>query len=70
MNPELTHEVIIYNNDWHLVQAWCEQNVGEFDHTWYKLGIDPLTQLFERRTKTVWYFRYEKDALMFKLKWA
>ena len=27
MNPDLKHEVIIYNNDWHLAEDWCEQNI-------------------------------------------
>jgi hypothetical protein len=70
VNPALTHEVIIYNDDWHLAQTWCEENVGRFDQDWYKLGIDPVDRLFFAKTQTIWYFRRAEDATMFKLKWA
>jgi hypothetical protein len=70
MNPDLKYQVIIYNDDWHLAQTWCKQNIGEFDQDWYKLGIDPVAHLFNNRTEYIWYFRSEKDALMFKLKWS
>lgn len=72
MNPDLKYEVVIHNNDWDLAQAWCEQNIGEFDDTWYKLGIDPMELLFnsDRETESVWYFRHSKDAVAFKLKWS
>ena len=72
MNPDLKYQVIIHNNDWVNAQEWCEQNVGEFDDTWYKLGIDPVDSIFnqDRETETVWYFRYEKDAMLFKLRWS
>jgi len=73
VNPALTHEVIIYNDDWHLAQTWCEENIGRFDDTWYKLGIDPMGMMMRppgSKTKTIWYFAQEKDAVLFKLKWS
>ena len=73
MNPKLIHKVIIQNDHWHEAAAWCDQHIGEFNDTWYKLGIDPLEMMMRptgAKTQTVWYFRNEKDALMFKLKWA
>lgn len=73
MNPLLIHEVVIYNDDWHKAEAWCEQNIGKFNITWYKLGIDPLEMMMRptgAETKTVWYFLREQDATMFKLKWT
>jgi len=71
MNPNLTHKVVIYNDDWHHAEAWCEQNIGEFNDTWYKLGIDPVDSIFNqhRETETVWYFLNEQDAVLFTLKW-
>lgn len=68
MNPDLKYKVIIYN-DWQLAQDWCEQTVGVFDQDWYKLGIDITMQLFDERIESVWYFRSDKDAAMFALKW-
>ena len=70
MNPDLRYQVIIHNNNWHLAEDWCVQNVGAFDQDWYKLGIDPMNSMFNRRTESVWYFRSEKDAVIFKLKWS
>ena len=73
MNPALIHEVVIHNNNWHLAEQWCEQNIGKFDSTWYKLGIDPLEMMMrsaDQKTRTVWYFCHEEDAMMFKLKWS
>jgi len=72
MNPNLIHKVIIHNDNWHLAQDWCEQNIGQFNDTWYKLGIDPVDQIFnqDRETESIWYFRYEKHAVWFKLKWS
>lgn len=72
MNPDLKYQVIIHNDDWDLAQEWCEQNLGAFDDTWYKLGIDPVDQIFnsDRETESVWYFRNEKDAVAFALKWS
>ena len=73
MNPKLIHKVIIQNDHWHLAQEWCEQNIGEFNDTWYKLGIDPLETMMRpigAKMQTVWYFQNEKDAMMFKLRWS
>jgi len=70
MNLDLKYQVIIHNNDWPLAQEWCEQNIGEFNHTWYKLGIDPVDSLFNKQVESVWYFRYEEDATLFALRWA
>jgi hypothetical protein len=70
MNPALKYQVIIHNNDWHLAQEWCQQNIGEFDQDWYKLGIDPMSSMFDQKIQSVWYFRDETDAVMFSLKWV
>ena len=70
MNQNLIHKVTIYNDEWHLAQEWCEQNIGEFNDTWYKLGIDPVSSLFYDKVESVWYFKNESDAVLFKLRWA
>ena len=72
MNPALIHKVVIHKDNWPDVQDWCEQYIGKFDDTWYKLGIDPVDQIFnqDRETESVWYFRHERDAVLFKLKWS
>ena len=73
MNPQLIHSVTILNDDWHLAEAWCEENLGDFDITWYKLGLDPMEMMMRpigSKTRTVWYFLNEQDAMLFKLKWS
>lgn len=72
MNPDLKYKVVIHNDDWDQAEIWCEQNFGVFGQSWYKLGIDPVDQIFntDRETESIWYFRYEKDAMIFSLKWS
>lgn len=69
MNPDLKYQVVIHNDNWHLAQEWCEQTIGVFDQDWYKLGIDPVAHLFTNQTESIWYFRSEKDAVLFSLRW-
>ena len=52
------------------VCEWCEQNIGEFDQTWYKLGEDILAQSILTDYKSTYMFRRESDAVMFELRWA
>lgn len=70
MNPQLKHQVVIRNHDWASAQDWCEQYIGEFDHAWYKLGIDPIEYVSEGRARSVWYFKNKNDATMFALRWS
>jgi hypothetical protein len=73
MNPRLIHKVTIHNDNWHLAEAWCEHSLGEFNATWYKLGLDPMEMMMRpigTKTQSVWYFLNERDAVMFKLKWS
>lgn len=69
MSPEWKYKITIENPDWQGAEQWCMLNVGEFDQAWYKLGIDPAEYLITRKTKTVWYFKQEKDAFAFALRW-
>lgn len=56
------------------VQNWCEQNCGEFDVDWSRLGRDPMSDVFARATgepvKDTYYFATEKMLTMFLLKWG
>lgn len=70
MSPEWKYKIILERPDWHEIQSWCETNLGEFDKTWYKLGIDPAEYIIDNRTKTTWYFKEEKDAIHFMLRWS
>ena len=72
LGPEWKYCVKLHREDWDDIQTWCKETLGEFDDTWYKLGIDPVDSIFnqDRETETVWYFRYEKDAMIFKLRWS
>ena len=69
MDPEW-HHVVIYNNDWPAAEEWCQQHIGEFDQDWYKLGIDAADWFRDGPICTRWYFKKEKDAIIFSLKWT
>ncbi len=64
------YKIITDIEDWQVVEEWCNQQFGEFGERWYKMGIDPgqwyLTESFE----TIWLFKTEPDAVLFKLRWA
>lgn len=68
INSNLSYMAKI-NCDWPAAQAWCEENVGEFNVDWYKLGIDPAASLFGDTT-TTWFFKDEEKMLLFLLKWS
>lgn len=64
------YKITINEKDWYEAQEWCEKNCGDFGTTWYKLGIDPM-QYFneEERSHTTWYFKNEKDFIVFSLRY-
>lgn len=70
MNKDWPYRITIEHPDWYAVQCWCEANLGGFDQRWYKLGIDPAEYVIDGRTRTTWYFKEEKDAAAFLLKWS
>jgi hypothetical protein len=55
---------------WSEVQVWCEQNIGEYDRDWYKLGEDIAAQSIYTDYKSTYMFRDERHAVLFKLKWT
>lgn len=67
--PEWIHRVKVCRDDWPDMQQWCQENIGEFDRDWYKLGIDPMA-VFIGGAETTWYFKQEKHAVLFLLRWA
>jgi hypothetical protein len=70
MTPDWQYCIKLTTPDWPAVEQWCLVNLGEFDDTWYKLGIDPAEYLNSGSTRSVWYFKNEKDAVLFALKWT
>ena len=70
MGPEWKYHITLFTPDWHIIERWCQFELGEFDDRWYKLGIDPAEYLNTGLTRTVWYFKEEKDAALFALRWA
>lgn len=70
MSPEWKYRITLNISNWDAAQAWCEENIGKFDDTWYKLGIDPIEYVVEGQARSVWYFKNENDATMFALRWA
>jgi hypothetical protein len=51
------------------VQAWCADNIGEFDKEWYKLGEDIMASMIPDY-KSTYMFRDERHAVLFRLRWA
>lgn len=70
MSPDWKYHITLTTPDWLTVEQWCLANLGKFDDTWYKLGIDPAEYLFSGQVRTVWYFRHERDAVAFALRWS
>jgi hypothetical protein len=52
------------------VQDWCEQNIGQFDQEWYKLGEDVAAQSIMSDYKSTYMFKSEKHAVLFRLRWT
>ena len=57
------------SHPWPEVCAWCEQNIGEFDQDWYKLGEDIAAQSIMTDYKSTYLFKREQDVLLFRLRW-
>ncbi len=57
------------SHPWPEVCAWCEQNIGQFDQDWYKLGEDIAAQSIMTDYKSTYLFRDERHAVLFKLRW-
>lgn len=50
-----------------IVSEWCEEHFGEFGDRWYRLGMDPLS---DTDTPCVYFFKNDKDFVLFKLRWS
>lgn len=70
MGPEWKYRIVLRRDDWPDVQSWCEQTLGKFNDAWYKLGIDHASYIIHGYVETVWYFKHERDAVLFQLRWA
>lgn len=70
MTQDWPYHVTIETPEWWDAEHWCVAIVGDFGQDWYKLGIDPAEYVIDGRTRTTWYFKQEKHAMMFRLKWA
>lgn len=66
----LPYKITLYRDDWDIIEQWCFETIGDFDVTWYKLGVDPAAYVVDGDISTQWFFKDEKDAIMFKLRWA
>jgi len=75
MNSELVHRAVVKIPDWGEVERWCNDNIGEWNLEWYKLGVD-ITRLVvaieteDYLVETTWFFKQERNKTMFMLRWA
>jgi len=69
-NEELTLPAYT-THDWTEVQQWCNDNIGVWNKTWYKLGMDPATLAFSYRGHVdTYFFKNEQDRILFILRWS
>ncbi len=69
VSDEWLYEVIVECEDWPAAEEWCNEHIGEWNVDWYKLGIDPVQWIVDD-FKTIWYFKTEANAVLFKLRWT
>ena len=56
---------------WTEVDQWCNDNIGAWNESWYKLGIDPAAEIFaDIKTRSTYLFKNEHDRLLFILRWS
>jgi hypothetical protein len=58
-------------HEWPEVDQWCNNNIGLWNETWYKLGMDPMAGIVEGiETRSTYLFKNEHDRLLFILRWS
>jgi hypothetical protein len=67
---EWPYHITVRNNDYREIEEWCNSVLGQFNEAWYKMGIDPLGYMSTGLLATDWYFKKEKDAVLFALRWS
>ena len=69
INPLLVY-VAYSRADWSDTTPWLEENVGEFNETWYKLGRDAIMFLSPNWRGDEYLFLRDEDRALFILKWS
>jgi len=69
INPQLVY-VAYSRADWSDTTPWLEENVGEFNETWYKLGRDAIMFLSPNWRGDEYLFLRDEDRALFILKWS
>ena len=52
------------------VTPWAEENIGQFDRDWYRLGSDIVNGLLGEPQRDEYLFRDERHAVLFRLRWS
>jgi hypothetical protein len=56
---------------WWEVDQWCNDNIGPWNVSWYKLGIDPAAEIVaDVKARSTYLFKNEHDRLLFILRWS
>ena len=69
INPLLVY-VAYSRADWSETTPWLEENVGEFNKTWYKLGRDAIMYISPNWRGDEYLFLRDEDRALFILKWS
>lgn len=57
--------------NWIEVDQWCNDNIGAWNESWYKLGMDPTLGIFvDNGYRNTYLFKNEHDRLLFILRWS
>lgn len=66
-NPDLTIPVKTYSH-WTECEPWLTEIVGEWNVTWWK-DFSDIAAIGEVPEPDQYWFKHEKDAVLFRLKW-
>jgi hypothetical protein len=59
------------SHHWSDVEEWCDANIGPWNETWCKVGLDSESFIItDPHYRTTYYFKTEKDQLLFTLRWG
>jgi len=69
LGSDWKYKITIEYSDYQEVINWCNIYIGEFNHAWYQLGIDPMEYFVNGDIRSKWLFKKHKHAVLFQLRW-
>ena len=69
MNPKIIHDAYTEHH-YPEVEAWCRENIGLCNEDWYRVPLDLAEIILSGSGKTRYFFKTERDKIMFILRWS